>query len=111
MCLPIPKPASSPTKTRRAEHASGSSEHAEVHSAVGGVPARENACLMCGIVGYVGTKNCVPILVDGLRALEYRGYDSAGLAVHGHASASQKGSTTGSIEVVRAVGKLAHLEA
>ena len=66
---------------------------------------------MCGIVGYVGTKNCVPILVDGLRALEYRGYDSAGLAVHRHASVSQKGSSTASIEVVRAVGKLTQLEA
>ena len=37
---------------------------------------------MCGIVGYVGTKDCAPILVEGLRRLEYRGYDSAGLALH-----------------------------
>ncbi|MEG1525044.1 MAG: glutamine--fructose-6-phosphate transaminase (isomerizing) [Clostridia bacterium] len=36
---------------------------------------------MCGIVGYTGTENCVPILMDGLTALAYRGYDSAGLAV------------------------------
>ncbi|WAM31899.1 glutamine--fructose-6-phosphate transaminase (isomerizing) [Caldicellulosiruptor naganoensis] len=36
---------------------------------------------MCGIVGYVGTKNCVPILLSGLKRLEYRGYDSAGVAV------------------------------
>src|SRR5438876_156655 len=36
---------------------------------------------MCGIVGYLGTKNVVPILLDGLRRLEYRGYDSAGIAV------------------------------
>ncbi|HEY2732442.1 MAG TPA: glutamine--fructose-6-phosphate transaminase (isomerizing), partial [Polyangiales bacterium] len=55
---------------------------------------------MCGIVGYVGDKNCPPILVDGLRRLEYRGYDSAGLAVHD----GQK------IQVVRAVGKLRNLE-
>lgn len=37
---------------------------------------------MCGIVGYTGHNNCVPILLDGLRRLEYRGYDSAGIAVH-----------------------------
>jgi glucosamine--fructose-6-phosphate aminotransferase (isomerizing) len=55
---------------------------------------------MCGIVGYVGHQQCAPILVDGLRRLEYRGYDSAGLAVHD----GQK------IRVVRAVGKLRELE-
>src|SRR5437660_6973665 len=55
---------------------------------------------MCGIVGYVGPRAATPILVDGLRKLEYRGYDSAGLAVH-------DGKT---IEIVRAVGKLAHLD-
>ena len=36
---------------------------------------------MCGIVGYIGVKNATPILVEALRKLEYRGYDSAGLAV------------------------------
>src|SRR4051812_22047780 len=55
---------------------------------------------MCGIVGYVGTKDCAPILVEGLRRLEYRGYDSAGLALH----------TGRGIEIVRAVGKLANLD-
>src|SRR6202162_5032275 len=58
---------------------------------------------MCGIVGYVGTKQCAPILVEGLRRLEYRGYDSAGLALH-------TGGARG-IEIVRAVGKLTNLEA
>jgi len=57
---------------------------------------------MCGIVGYVGPKQCVPILVEGLRRLEYRGYDSAGLALH----SGERG-----IQIVRAVGKLANLEA
>ena len=36
---------------------------------------------MCGIVGYIGKQNSLPILLDGLRRLEYRGYDSAGVAV------------------------------
>jgi len=55
---------------------------------------------MCGIVGYVGDKNSVPILMGGLKKLEYRGYDSAGLAVFNN----------GKIEVIREVGNLAHLE-
>jgi glutamine---fructose-6-phosphate transaminase (isomerizing) len=57
---------------------------------------------MCGIVGYVGAKDCAPILVEGLRRLEYRGYDSAGLALH---AGPERG-----IEIVRAVGKLTNLE-
>jgi glucosamine 6-phosphate synthetase-like amidotransferase/phosphosugar isomerase protein len=36
---------------------------------------------MCGIITYVGTRSALPILIDGLRRLEYRGYDSAGVAV------------------------------
>jgi glucosamine--fructose-6-phosphate aminotransferase (isomerizing) len=55
---------------------------------------------MCGIVGYIGPQAAAPILVEGLRRLEYRGYDSAGVAV-------QNGS---GIEVVRAVGKLRALD-
>ncbi len=55
---------------------------------------------MCGIVGYVGKEPCAPILLDGLRRLEYRGYDSAGVAIH-------DGKT---IHVARAVGKLRNLE-
>src|SRR5215472_12869519 len=56
---------------------------------------------MCGIVGYLGAKECAPILVEALRRLEYRGYDSAGLAVH----------TGRGVEIVRAVGKLTNLDA
>ena len=41
---------------------------------------------MCGIVGYVGKEQAAPILLDGLERLEYRGYDSAGLAVLGGAA-------------------------
>jgi glucosamine--fructose-6-phosphate aminotransferase (isomerizing) len=55
---------------------------------------------MCGIVGYVGDEEAAPILLDGLRRLEYRGYDSAGVAVH----------EAGGIQIVRAVGKLRNLE-
>jgi glutamine---fructose-6-phosphate transaminase (isomerizing) len=65
---------------------------------------------MCGIVGYVGVKDCAPILVEGLRRLEYRGYDSAGLALHTRAG-SPGSPGAGGIEIVRAVGKLANLEA
>ena len=52
---------------------------------------------MCGIVGYVGKKQAAPILLDGLSKLEYRGYDSAGLAVRG---------TDGKVKVVKAKGRL-----
>jgi glutamine---fructose-6-phosphate transaminase (isomerizing) len=55
---------------------------------------------MCGIVGYIGEKDSTPILIEGLRKLEYRGYDSAGVAVW------QNGTT----RVVRCRGKLANLE-
>ena len=56
--------------------------------------------IMCGIIGYVGPKPVVPLLVDGLRRLEYRGYDSAGIAV----------VRNGAVAVRRAAGKLARLE-
>jgi glucosamine--fructose-6-phosphate aminotransferase (isomerizing) len=58
---------------------------------------------MCGIVGYVGKKRVVPVIIDGLRRLEYRGYDSAGIAVAGNGQAD-------GLEVRRAEGKLRNLE-
>ena len=57
---------------------------------------------MCGIVGYIGEEQAAPILLAGLKKLEYRGYDSAGLAVRDEA--------TGKIEVVKAKGRLHVLE-
>jgi len=56
---------------------------------------------MCGIIGYIGKEPAVPILIEGLKKLEYRGYDSAGVAV----------LQNGKIELRRAVGKLQNLEA
>ena len=55
---------------------------------------------MCGIIGYIGREPAVPILIEGLKKLEYRGYDSSGVAV----------LQDGAIQVRRAVGKLQNLE-
>src|SRR5512136_1787731 len=55
---------------------------------------------MCGIVGYVGLRPCLPILIEGLKRLEYRGYDSAGVAVQ----------TPEGLRVVKAAGKIRELE-
>jgi len=56
---------------------------------------------MCGIIGYVGEDEVVPVILDGLRRLEYRGYDSAGMAVMGSGN---------EIQILRAAGKLRNLE-
>ncbi|MBW7886136.1 MAG: glutamine--fructose-6-phosphate aminotransferase, partial [Caldilineaceae bacterium] len=56
---------------------------------------------MCGIVGYIGAQEAAPLVLHGLRQLEYRGYDSAGLAVI---------DAQGALQVRREAGKLANLE-
>jgi glutamine---fructose-6-phosphate transaminase (isomerizing) len=56
---------------------------------------------VCGIVGYIGPKRVVPLILDGLKRLEYRGYDSAGIAVVGE---------NGNLNIRRAPGKLRNLE-
>ena len=55
---------------------------------------------MCGIIGYIGSKDVVPVLIDGLRRLKYRGYDSAGVAL----------VAGGHVEIRRSAGKLSRLE-
>lgn len=55
---------------------------------------------MCGIIGYIGEKNPVEVLINGLKSLEYRGYDSAGIAL----------KEKDEIEVIKSVGKIVNLE-
>jgi glucosamine--fructose-6-phosphate aminotransferase (isomerizing) len=73
--------------------AAASGQSADIHEAQGNT-------VMCGIIGYIGAKQVVPVIIDGLRRLEYRGYDSAGVAV----------VRDGVVEVRRSAGKLSRLE-
>ena len=55
---------------------------------------------MCGIVGYIGSRNVTNVLVQGLKCLEYRGYDSAGLAIRNNKE----------LKIIKSVGKIKNLE-
>src|SRR5439155_3248082 len=66
----------------------------------GAIPSGAVVLYMCGIVGYAGRRNALPILLDGLKRLEYRGYDSAGVAIVGSG-----------LQVVKDKGFIANLEA
>ncbi|WP_432140790.1 glutamine--fructose-6-phosphate transaminase (isomerizing) [Streptomyces sp. bgisy084] len=61
---------------------------------------------MCGIVGYIGKRDVAPLLLEGLQRLEYRGYDSAGIAIH----AKGTGKATGGLKTAKAKGRVRELE-
>jgi len=88
-------------RSETSEHLCGAAAGAVVYlnawinnGSIGGNP-------MCGIVGYIGERDATPIILDGLKRLEYRGYDSAGVAV----------LDNGNIQIRRDAGKLGHLAA
>ncbi|MGW3009001.1 glutamine--fructose-6-phosphate transaminase (isomerizing) [Streptomyces sp. NPDC001219] len=62
---------------------------------------------MCGIVGYIGKRDVAPLLLEGLQRLEYRGYDSAGIAIH----AKGTGKAAGGLKTAKAKGRVRELEA
>ena len=61
---------------------------------------------MCGIVGAVSRRNIVPVLVQGLQRLEYRGYDSCGLAIHGASAASVAGNASKGLTRARSTARV-----
>jgi len=65
---------------------------------------------MCGIVAYIGNRNCKDILIGGLKRLEYRGYDSAGIAIMVSKGPKKGGSADVSIEVIKEAGKIKEME-
>ncbi|SHK81615.1 glucosamine--fructose-6-phosphate aminotransferase (isomerizing) [Streptomyces yunnanensis] len=68
--------------------------------------ANEKGHRMCGIVGYIGKRDVAPLLLEGLQRLEYRGYDSAGIAIH----AKGTGKAAGGLKTAKAKGRVRELE-
>lgn len=71
-----------------------------IYSGVPPIKKRGGLNFMCGIVGYIGSRDAGPILINGLKKLEYRGYDSAGIAIYNN----------GEIQLKKSVGRLSQLE-
>src|SRR5690606_15260541 len=94
---PSPGQGRPPSRTGSARRSSRNPKRPDRDDEYRGI---QGASKMCGIVGAVAGRNVVPILIEGLRKLEYRGYDSAGLA-----------TLNGRIDRVRAVGRVADLAA
>ncbi len=65
---------------------------------------------MCGIIGYIGKREAKDLLLEGLKRLEYRGYDSAGMAIVQNKNSNIKNKRSAKIQVVKALGKVANLE-
>ena len=87
-------------RRQAAEHRRLGGEEKRNEEGLGIGVIQQNSTFMCGIIGYIGPKDVVPVLIDGLRRLEYRGYDSAGVAV----------VRDGSVDLRRSAGKLSNLE-
>ncbi|MDT0549142.1 MULTISPECIES: glutamine--fructose-6-phosphate transaminase (isomerizing) [Streptomyces] len=66
---------------------------------------------MCGIVGYIGKRDVAPLLLEGLQRLEYRGYDSAGIAIHAKPAKSGQAAQSPGLKTAKAKGRVRELEA
>src|SRR5919198_5129078 len=92
------QPSASGSRLRRSVLDTPERDGARASAEWGWGPTRNEK--MCGIIGYIGPKDVVPVLIDGLKRLEYRGYDSAGVAV----------VCNGEVDLRRSAGKLSNLE-
>ena len=77
----------------------------DLRASPGGVPAAVTLGRMCGIVGYTGPRQALPLVLEGLRRLEYRGYDSAGVVVLDRDGAAPQ------LNLAKKAGRIGNLEA